>query len=137
MNTHSYLHPVRIGLNLLRIASILFLLLSAFGPAYVTPVYADKLVCGIPGRDGPATLSGIVNTYYPGTADVAAGSTSIPVGAPVGGGPAIAAGDLLLIIQMQGADINSTNTDAYGDGVAGGGAGERTLSPAASAARFR
>jgi hypothetical protein len=32
----------------------------------------------------------------------------------------IAKGDLLLVIQMQGADINYTNTDSYGDGVAGG-----------------
>ena len=28
-------------------------------------------------------------------------------------------GDLLLVIQMQDAEINSTNTGAYGDGVAG------------------
>ncbi len=104
----------------LRIVTILFLTLSAFGPAHVTPVYADKqLVCGIPGKDGPVNISGIVNTYYPGTADVDAGATSIPVGAPSGAAAPIQAGDLLLVIQMQGADINSTNTDAYGNGVAG------------------
>src|SRR5512139_1303130 len=101
----------------LRIVTILFLALSAFGPAHVTPVFADQLVCGIPGKDGPAsTLSGVVNTYYPGTANVTAGSTSIPVGSPVGAATPIQAGDLLLVIQMQGADINSTNTGAYGDG---------------------
>ena len=36
---------------------------------------------GIPGKDGPAaTLSGVVNTYYPGFADVVISATSIPVG---------------------------------------------------------
>jgi LPXTG-site transpeptidase (sortase) family protein len=109
----------------LRIITIFFLALSAFGPAYVTTVYADKLVCGVPGKDGPVSISGIVNTYYPGTADVSSGSTSIPVGTPSGAAAAIQPGDLLLVIQMQGADINSTNTDAYGDGVAGNPASGR------------
>ena len=35
---------------------------------------------------------------------------------------AIASGDLLLVIQMQDAAINSANADTYGDGVAGGNA---------------
>src|SRR3990170_415739 len=65
------------------------------------------------------TLSGIVNTYYPGSATTAAGSTSISVGSPSGSATAIAAGDLLLVIQMQDAEIDSTNTDAYGDGGVG------------------
>lgn len=73
-----------------------------------------------PGKDGPGgTLTGIVNTYYPGTASAAAGSTSIAVGTAAGAATPIAAGDLLLVIQMQGADINTNNTGAYGDGVAG------------------
>ena len=61
-----------------------------------------------------------MNTYYSATAaTVSAGATSIPVGAPIGAATPIAAGDLLLVIQMQGADINATNTDSYGNGVAG------------------
>ena len=81
---------------------------------------ADSGVCAIPGFDGPGgTLSGIVNTYYPGSTTVAAGSTSIPVGSPSGSATAIAAGDLLLVIQMQDAEIDSTNTGAYGDGSVG------------------
>ena len=79
-------------------------------------MYADKLVCGVPGKDGPASISGIVNTYYPGTANVSASSTTLPVGSPSGAAAPIQAGDLLLVIQMQGADINSTNTSSYGDG---------------------
>ena len=76
--------------------------------------------CGTPGRDGSGTISGIVNTYYPGTANAAAGATSISVGTPAGASTAIAAGDLLLVIQMQDADINSNNTSAYGAGGTGG-----------------
>lgn len=69
---------------------------------------------------GTATISTNPNTYFPGTqATVNTGATSITLGA--GSGPtAISAGDVVLIIQMQGADFNSTNNDSYGDGVAGG-----------------
>ena len=78
---------------------------------------ADSGVCAIPGFDGPGgTLSGIVNTYYPGSATAAAGSTSISVGSPSGSATAIAAGDLLLVIQMQDAEIDSNNDERYGDG---------------------
>ena len=80
------------------------------------------LYCATPGQDGAGgTLAGVVNTYYPaGTAGtLASGSTSVAVGAAVGAGTPIVAGDLLLFIQMQSADLNSTNTNAYGNGVAG------------------
>jgi LPXTG-site transpeptidase (sortase) family protein len=79
--------------------------------------------CVTPGNDGPnATLTGVVNTYYPATAGVAAGTNSISVGPRIAGAsPAIAAGDLLLVIQMQDADINGTNTIVYGDGATGHG----------------
>lgn len=79
--------------------------------------------------DGAITVSSssILNTYYPAPSTnttVAAGATSIPVGSPNGAGAAtpIAAGDLLLVIQMQGATINNGNTVAYGDGTTGRGA---------------
>ncbi|HEY4912487.1 MAG TPA: sortase [Candidatus Dormibacteraeota bacterium] len=80
--------------------------------------------CVTPGNDGPnATLTGIVNSYYPATASAAAGATSISVGPAIAAGSltAIAPGDLLLVIQMQDADINSSNTIAYGDGSTGRG----------------
>ncbi len=98
---------------------ILALMLSAFGPWQTTQVFADKLVCAVPGKDGPTTtLAGVVNTYYPGRDNVTANATSIPVGAARGGGgPAIAAGDLLLVIQMQGEDIDSNNDQRYGSGI--------------------
>ncbi len=64
----------------------------------------------------------IVNTYYPGTASVTSGSKTITVGTSRGASNSIQAGDILLVIQMQGANINSTNSDSYGDGVSGGNA---------------
>ncbi|MDQ2980450.1 MAG: isopeptide-forming domain-containing fimbrial protein, partial [Acidobacteriota bacterium] len=79
-----------------------------------------QALCSTPGKDGPGgTLSGVVNTYYPGTASAAAGSTTIVVGAARGSATTITSGDLLLVIQMQDAAIDSTNTGSYGDGVAG------------------
>jgi hypothetical protein len=81
---------------------------------------ARAQVCATPGKDGPGgSLSGVVNTYYPGNATVGAGSTIISLGAPTGAVTTITTGDLLLIMQMQDAAINSTNSDAYGDGVSG------------------
>ena len=82
-------------------------------------------VCATPGKDGPGTLtttSPTPDTYYAGTASLAQGATSIPVGSAVGSTP-ITAGDLLLVMQMQGAEINTTNTSSYGSGVANNGTG--------------
>ncbi len=84
--------------------------------------------CATPGKDGPLTVTAanqIVNTYYSGNLSVAAGSTTVRVGAvrnAAGTEVPIAAGDVVLIMQMQGADLNVTDTNAYGDGVAGGAA---------------
>ena len=67
-------------------------------------------------------LTGILNTYYPGAANTtaAAGATSINVGTPTGDATTgISVGSLLLVIQMQGASINSTNSAAYGNGANG------------------
>jgi hypothetical protein len=74
--------------------------------------------CVAPGKDGPATLSGILNTYYPGVAaGIAAGATSLTLGLPsLGAAGTVTVGDKLLIIQMQGADINSNDDERYGDG---------------------
>ena len=87
---------------------------------------AAAVNCATPGRDGSGSLTGIVNTYWPGTASAAAGSTSITLGTSRGAATPIASGDLVLVIQMQDAAINSSNTDSYGDGVAGGNASGST-----------
>jgi uncharacterized repeat protein (TIGR01451 family)/fimbrial isopeptide formation D2 family protein len=112
----------------------LLLLIQVPVTAQVTP-----RLCATPGKDGPSSLGGIINTYYAGATNttVAAGATSIPVGAinPNGATTPIAAGDLLLIIQMQGADIDASNTDSYGNGVSGGGNDSNaSVSPATTGA---
>jgi uncharacterized repeat protein (TIGR01451 family) len=94
----------------------------------------QPLVCANPGKDGAGgTLNGVVNAYYPPASSVGtvnAGTNSIALG-PAAASPAaqtaIGIGDLLLIIQMQGAQINSTNTSSYGSGVAGDPAGSTSL----------
>lgn len=85
-------------------------------------------VCGTqPGKDGAGgTLAGVVNSYWPGTtAIVAAGATGLTLGTRRGAAVSITAGDLLLVIQMQDAAIDSNNDDRYGNGngVAGGTTG--------------
>ncbi|MFN0182137.1 MAG: hypothetical protein ACKVZ0_25310 [Gemmatimonadales bacterium] len=79
---------------------------------------AAQAVCGTPGKDGPGgVLTGVVNTYYPGvTASVSSGATTLTLGTATGASVAITPGDLLLVIQVQAASINSSNTANYGDG---------------------
>jgi uncharacterized repeat protein (TIGR01451 family) len=101
---------------------------------YTVPVTATggagtPAPCAVPGKDGSPTLTANPNTYYPSapTQTLAVGATSISVGVATVGGAVgvpttIVKGDLLLVIQMQGADISYNNDNAYGDGVVGGGA---------------
>ena len=105
-------------------------LLSAMVAASLSAAPATAQLCATPGKDGgatnvPAAISGGASTYYPSQCSASAGATSIPVGTPVGG-PAITAGDLLLVIQMQGATINSSNSISYGNGSTGSGSTSRT-----------
>ena len=98
-----------------------FALLAALGSARGASAAA---VCSNPGKDGPGALAGIVNSYYPGVS-VAAGSMSVPVRAvdTSSGGLStpIGPGDLILVMQMQDADINSSNSSAYGGSSPGAG----------------
>ena len=85
----------------------------------IVPQSAFAQVCGTPGKDGVATPSGVVNTYYPGTGTAASGSTTVGIGAmqSVVGTP-IAAGDLVLVIQMQdGSATTFSNDTSYGGGM--------------------
>ena len=91
--------------------TLLFILLFTISKAQICP------------SPGTTTISVNPDTYYPGTqATVNTGATSITIGAAVAGSTPISIGDIVLIIQMQGAEINSTNTDSYGDGVSGSNA---------------
>src|SRR5256714_5322389 len=86
----------------------------------VRPVPAEAAGgCATPPIGGTVSLSGVINTYYPGSASAAAGATTITLGAATGAATPIVVGDLLLVIQMQDAAIDSSNTGAYGNGVAG------------------
>ncbi|MGH7788424.1 MAG: hypothetical protein ACRERC_16260, partial [Candidatus Binatia bacterium] len=79
-------------------------------------------VCASPGKDGAGgTLSGTINGYWPGTASVAGGATSLTVGARSGAAVTITPGDMLVVIQMQDASIDSSNDSTYGDGSTGAG----------------
>jgi uncharacterized repeat protein (TIGR01451 family)/gliding motility-associated-like protein len=93
---------------------------------------AQTPVCATPGADGAGNLSTAANTFYPsktGSVTLNSGSTSleldpVPGSFTVGstvfsfGNTQITKGNLLLIVQMQGADANTTNTSSYGSGVA-------------------
>lgn len=73
--------------------------------------------CAVPGRDGGASVSGVVNTYYvPGNGTYSSGSTSMALGGATGAATAVAPGDLVVLMQMQCANINSNNTANYGAG---------------------
>jgi uncharacterized repeat protein (TIGR01451 family) len=83
--------------------------------------YAQLNACTVPTATAGGTLTGIINTYYPGTASVTSGATSITLGAATGSATPIAVGDEVLIIQMQDAAISSNNDGTYGDGSTGSG----------------
>jgi uncharacterized repeat protein (TIGR01451 family) len=84
----------------------------------VMPVLAPALDCATPMDDGSGNTGGTftppASATPPATTTLGAGATSLPYSATSG---TIAAGDMLLVIQMQDAAINANNTDAYGDGV--------------------
>ncbi len=80
------------------------------------PVHA-ALVCST-STPLSGSLSGVVNDYWVGSGSPSIGASSISLGSRRAGGAgnSINAGDLVLIIQMQDADINSANSSAYGSG---------------------
>lgn len=89
-------------------------------------------VCGTSGIDGPSTNTNPINTYYPvsGEKILNAGQNSILLeGVPATdaygnnyGNVGIRPGDLILIIQMQDALINYSNSNLYGSGTIYSGA---------------
>jgi uncharacterized repeat protein (TIGR01451 family) len=78
----------------------------------------------------------ILNTYYPGLGGAASGSSSISLGEATGATVPISSGDLLLVIQIQRANINSSNTDSYGSGTSGLPASGHTNNHAAGTYEF-
>jgi hypothetical protein len=89
--------------------------------------YLSFSQCGAAPTSGStiiSTTNTIANSYYPGTGNATKNTYTVPVGAldARGSATAVSSGDMVLIIQMQGADINSSNSNSYGDGVNTGNA---------------
>jgi uncharacterized repeat protein (TIGR01451 family) len=93
------------------------------------PVRTGAGICAMPGKDGDGNLNGVINTYYPGNnISLNPGTQTMSVGSSIGLGSPITPGDLLLIIQMQDATIDSSNSSSYGSGLAGNnGSGHTSL----------
>ncbi|MBE2248581.1 MAG: hypothetical protein IAE78_03455, partial [Myxococcus sp.] len=107
----------------MRTPALAVVLLSA-----LLPVAASAQVCGRGTTDLTVAGTQVLNRFHPApssvTTTVLAGATSIPVGAArSGSGAAIATGDLVLVIQMQGVEIDrreeNTTNGRYGDGAGG------------------
>lgn len=62
------------------------------------------------GKDGSPEISGIINSYTQVTSDIFLCQKKIPVKNTSG----FSAGDLALVVQMQGAEIDNSNTAQYG-----------------------
>lgn len=70
----------------------------------LTCLAALSQTCAIPGWDGPATPTGVVNSYHAGSGSTGASATSISVASVAGqrsNTRSLRAGDLILIMQMQ------------------------------------
>ncbi|GAB3852060.1 hypothetical protein GCM10028822_19360 [Hymenobacter terrigena] len=131
-STSSTADPTPANNNGTAAAAMLTVAVAPIGPAGVASA------CATPGYDGSPTLTTNPNTYYPATNQtVAPGATAFMVGAATGSVlTPIVAGDLLLVMQMQGAEIDATNTDSYGDGVAGGFASNTLANSNFTAGRY-
>ncbi len=76
-------------------------------------------ICATPGKDSVGgNLGGIKNDYWPGTTTVNAGATSIVVGTrnTLGALNSLTTGDLVIVMQMQDAAIDTSNDETYGEG---------------------
>jgi uncharacterized repeat protein (TIGR01451 family) len=93
------------------------------------PVRTGTGICAMPGKDGDGNTNGVINTYYQGNnISLNPGTQTMSVGSALGLSNPITPGDLLLIIQMQDATIDSSNTSSYGSGITGNnGSGHTSL----------
>lgn len=106
----------------------------------MVPPPAHAQVCALPGSQGDvASVSGVVNTYWtPAAGSYGPGSTVIALGGQRGAPATLAEGDLLLVIQMQCADIDFSDGPTYGSGTAGEPAsGYTNASPGCAAGRHQ
>lgn len=80
---------------------------------------ASAQTCALPGSAGDAMISGTVNTYWTPGAGSYSGGGVIPLSNQRGAAATLTEGDLVLVIQMQCADVDSSDSPNYGDGGAG------------------
>ncbi|MEL6260620.1 MAG: isopeptide-forming domain-containing fimbrial protein [Cyanobacteria bacterium J06626_6] len=100
--------------------SLALLTAHLFAVLPARPAIAGPNVCATPGKDGPVNATDIVNSYFPPLSNTTlnSGDNTITINSAYTGGASvdISAGDMLMIIQMQDAQIDSSNTAAYGSG---------------------
>jgi uncharacterized repeat protein (TIGR01451 family) len=104
---------------MLKILLTLFIhaLLSISGAAWA------QQICARPGTDGPLTAGGTLNSYYAPAAGITVAPNTTPTISLTnkrGATSSLAAGDLVMVIQMQCANINSSSSSAYGGNTATG-----------------
>ena len=125
--------------GLVQLRGVLTVILLSFSILYTDAVQAQNCP-----TTGTIPVNTNQNTYYPGTQTaVAAGATTITLGA-IGSGTnfgstPIAVGDIIMIIQMQGAQLQipaSTTNSLYGGNASGLGAGMITTGLTAGAMEF-
>jgi len=100
----------------------------AFVVAFVTPM-AIAQVCAPPASLVTGPTSGFVNNYFAGNGNLSIGAVSLTLGAVDSRAPvtaSLAIGDLLVVMQMQDASINTSNNNTYGDG-SGSGQGSTSV----------
>ncbi len=111
------------------LAMVLVTLMMSAAQAQLTCPAAPTAACSF-------GAGSVANDYWAGSGSPALTATSITLGARnTGGGgvTTIAIGDLVLLIQMQDADINSSNNNTYGSGAVGNnGSGSTALNSAGS-----
>ena len=96
--------------------------------ALATPLAIGQ-VCAPPGSLGTAPTSGFVNNYFAGNGNLSVGAVSLTLGAVDSRAPVtatLAIGDLLMVMQMQDASINTSNDNNYG-GASGTGSGTTSV----------
>jgi len=95
--------------------------LSNLALVFFTSLFGHSAAAQSCPANAQISINAYPNTYFPASqANVPAGSTSIVLGATTYGSTPVSAGDILLIIQMQGAQINSSNNSNYGAGTGTG-----------------
>ncbi len=106
--------------------AIFFWLLATFTAGTVL-----AQTCVAPGKDGPASILGTVNSYYQPSPNGSYGpaTTALSLINRVGASTPISPGDLVMVIQMQCENLDTTNSNNYG---AGNGTGRGYTDPAGS-----